>query len=246
MKAIYLIIILPMMLFASLCSAQSDKNAKLIEGTWQLDSMYIGGQQLPEQLLRKVYEKMNESKQYTTYYFGEDGKYVNATKTKTIEGEWELTKSGDTLRLAAVLLDVGIDTETIYSRLYLEEFDSFRFQSYVFDNMKITDNGVAYIYVDEAMQQKFALTREQASNTVGLLGEIKGSIIWLAFIDYEGTIRVRLRSRYVEINKLAEKYHGGGHACASGATVYSREEMEALLRDADELIRDYKANNFYL
>lgn len=154
--------------------------------------------------------------------------------------------SGDTLRLAAVLLDVGIDTETVYSRLYLEEFDSFRFQSYVFENMKITENGVAYIYVDEAMQQKFALTREQASNTVGLLGEIKGSIIWLAFIDYEGTIRVRLRSRYVEINKLAEKYHGGGHACASGATVYSREEMEALLRDADELIRDYKANNFYL
>ncbi len=154
--------------------------------------------------------------------------------------------SGDTLRLAAVLLDMGIDTETIYSRLYLEEFDSFRFQSYVFDNMKITENGVAYIYVDEEMQQKFALTREQASNTVGLLGEIKGSIIWLAFIDYEGTIRVRLRSRYVEINKLAEKYHGGGHACASGATVYSREEMEELLRDADELIKDYKANNFYL
>ena len=154
--------------------------------------------------------------------------------------------SGDTLRLAAVLLDVGIANETVYSRLYLEEFDSFRFQSYVFENMKITENGVAYIYVDEAMQQKFALTREQASNTVGLLGEIKGSIIWLAFIDYQGTIRVRLRSRYVEINKLAEKYHGGGHACASGATVYSREEMEALLRDADELIRDYKANNFYL
>ena len=99
MKAIYLIILLPMMLLSSLCSAQSDKNAKLIEGTWQLDSMYIGGQELPEPLLRKVYEKMNETKQYTTYYFGEDGKYVNATKTKTIEGEWELSQSGDTLRL---------------------------------------------------------------------------------------------------------------------------------------------------
>ena len=106
MKTIYLIVILPMMLFASLCSAQSDKNAKLIEGTWQLDSMYIGGQQLPEQLLRKVYEKMNENKQYTTYYFGEDGKYINTTKAKTIEGEWELSQSGDTLRL--ILLDKTI------------------------------------------------------------------------------------------------------------------------------------------
>ncbi len=154
--------------------------------------------------------------------------------------------SGDTLRLAAVLLDVGIDTETLYARLYLEEFDEIRFRSYVYDNMKTTENGVAYIYVDEAMQQRFSLTREQASNTVGLLGEIKGSIIWIAFIDYEGTIRVRLRSRFVEVNKLAEKYHGGGHVCACGATVYSHEEMEALLRDADDLIKEFKANNFYL
>lgn len=99
MKATYLIILLPFIQIASLCSAQSDKVAKLIEGTWQLDSLYIGGQQLPEPLLRKVYEKMNETKQYTTYYFGEDGKYVNATKTNTTEGTWSLSQSGDTLTL---------------------------------------------------------------------------------------------------------------------------------------------------
>ncbi|MBO7481727.1 MAG: lipocalin family protein [Bacteroidales bacterium] len=99
MKAIYLIIILPVMLIASLCSAQNDKTAKLIDGTWQLDSLYIGGQELPEPLLRKVYEKMNETKQYTTYYFGEDGKYINTTKVKTTEGRWELSQTGDTLTL---------------------------------------------------------------------------------------------------------------------------------------------------
>ena len=154
--------------------------------------------------------------------------------------------SGETLRMAAVLLDTGVDTETIYSRLYLEDFDYYKFESYVYENMKITENGVAYIYVDNTMQQKFSLTKEQASNVVGLLGEIKGSIIWLAFIDYDDSIRVRLRSRFVEVNKLAEKYHGGGHVCASGATVYSAEEMETLLKDADDLIKDYKANNFYL
>ena len=87
------------MMIANLCSAQSDKTAKLIEGTWRLDSLYIGGQELPEPLLRKVYEKMNENKQYTTYYFGEDGKYVNATKTNTTEGTWSLSQSGDTLTL---------------------------------------------------------------------------------------------------------------------------------------------------
>ena len=166
----------------------------------------------------------------------------------TDSGRFRYTEtSGETLRLAAVLLDMGIDTETLYARLYLEEFEYLKFTSYVYENMKMTENGVAYIYVDDAMQQKFGLSREQASNVVGMLSEIKGSIIWLAFIDNgDGTIRVRLRSRFVEINKLAECYHGGGHVCAAGATCYSTEEMEALLADADALIKEFKENNFYL
>lgn len=155
--------------------------------------------------------------------------------------------TGDTMRCAAILLDQGIDTETLYARLYLEDFDYLKFESYVYKHMKITENGVAYIYVDKKMQKRFNLTSEQASNTIGLLGEIKGSIIWIAFIDNkDGSTRVRLRSRFVTVNELANKYHGGGHACASGATVHGKKEIKALLADADALIKDYKANNFYL
>ena len=58
--------------------------------------------------------------------------------------------------------------------------------------------------------------------------------------DESGSIRVRLRSRFVTINEIAEKYHGGGHACASGATVYSIEEMQQLLADADAHVKAYK------
>ena len=51
---------------------------------------------------------------------------------------------------------------------------------------------------------------------------------------------MRLRSRFVTINGLAERYGGGGHACASGATVAGKKEMRALLRDPDRLIEQYK------
>ena len=46
-----------------------------------------------------------------------------------------------------------------------------------------------------------------------------------------------------EHHALAEKYHGGGHACAAGSTVYSKKEADALIEDADSLVRDYKQNN---
>lgn len=152
--------------------------------------------------------------------------------------------SGETLRLAGYLLDMGVDTQTLYANLYLEEFDFFKFQSHVFGKMKITENGVAYLYVDNAMQQQFHLSREQASSSVDFMNKIKGSLIWLAFIDNpDGSIRVRLRSRFITVDKLANNYGGGGHANASGATVHSLQEMQKLVDEADSLLKKYKAEN---
>lgn len=152
--------------------------------------------------------------------------------------------SGETMRLAGTILDVGIDVDSLYARLYTKDFTEFKFQSYLYKKMKMTENGVAHLYVDRAMQKKFGLSNEQASACVSYMDSIKGSLIWLAFIENaDGTVRVRLRSRFIEINKLAEKYGGGGHACACGATVSSKKEMKALIADADELLGKYKAEN---
>ena len=151
--------------------------------------------------------------------------------------------SGETMRNAGLLLDVGVNTELLYARLYLEAFEYLKFKSEIYRRMEITENGVAYIYVDKAMQEEFDLTLEQASACVGTLDSIRGAICWIVFIengDNEGSIRVRLRSRFVHINAVAEKYRGGGHACASGATVYGCEEMAALLQDADAVVKEYK------
>jgi phosphoesterase RecJ-like protein len=152
--------------------------------------------------------------------------------------------SGETMRLAGMLLDIGIDTDTMYSNLYMKEFDLYKFEAYAYGQMQITENGVAYLYVNKEMQERFGLSQEDASASVSLMDSIKNSLIWLAFIDNDdGSIRVRLRSRFVTINCIGEKYRGGGHACAAGATVYSVEEMENLIADADARLKEYKENN---
>ncbi len=151
------------------------------------------------------------------------------------------SSKGETLRRAAQLLDIGVDTETLFANLYMEDFDYLKFQSYVYGKMKISPNGVAYLYVNRAMQEKFSLTEEQASAAISFLSSIKGSLIWIAFIDNaDGSIRVRLRSRFVTVNEIAEHYRGGGHAMASGATVMDKKEMKALLAEADEHLKNYK------
>ena len=149
--------------------------------------------------------------------------------------------SGETLRLAGMLLDMGVDLDTLHANLYMKEFHTLKFQAYVYEHMKMTENGVVYIHITDKIRKKFGLSQEEASNAVSYMDAIKNSLIWLAFIDNDdGSTRVRLRSRFVTVSEVAEKYHGGGHACAAGATVYSKKELLALMNDADTRLKDYK------
>ena len=181
-------------------------------------------------------DELKMSKEAATYIY---------TGMVTDSGRFRFREvSGETLRLAGLILDQGIDTEFIYANLYLDEVKSLRFESYVHRKMKISDSGVVSMYVTKRMKKKFGLSNEDASACVSYMDSIKGSLIWIAFIEGEnGETRVRLRSRYVTVSELAERYHGGGHACAAGATVYSKAEAKALLKEADELLREYKKNN---
>lgn len=152
--------------------------------------------------------------------------------------------SGDTMRLAGILLNQGVDTDHLYANLYMKDFAEFKFHGYVLNNINITENGVAYIYIDTATMEEYSLSFEQASACVSYMDSIKGSLIWVAFINSgNGDIRVRLRSRFVTINDLAKQYEGGGHDCAAGATVHSIEQMNELLGKADLLLKNYKNEN---
>ena len=152
--------------------------------------------------------------------------------------------SGDTMRYAGMLIDMGIDLDLIYANLYMGDFDELKFKGYILSRIKLTENGVAYLYIDKATREKHGMSLEQASACVSYMDSIRNSMIWIAFIECDdGSIRVRLRSRFVTISEIAEKYSGGGHACAAGATVYSKKEMKKLLSDCDERLKNFKTDN---
>ena len=152
--------------------------------------------------------------------------------------------SGDTMRYAGMLLDQGIDVDRIYAHLYMKDYKNLRFHGYMLSKIKMTENGVAYLYVDQKMKEKFGLSMEEASASVSFMDSIKDSLMWIAFIEGPGDeIRVRLRSRFVTINEVAELWGGGGHDCAAGATLHSKRDVKKLLAQADERLKNYKENN---
>jgi len=158
--------------------------------------------------------------------------------------------SPDTFTVAAGLVPY-VNTERVYASLYIDTFEHIKFKAVITDMIKMTDAGVAYLYITADIQEKYGLSREEASSVVSFMDRIKGCPVWIAFIDNlplgdDGnpeSIRVRLRSRFMPVNLLANKYSGGGHEHASGATVYSEDEMKALIADADALVTEYKNND---
>jgi len=64
---------------------------------------------------------------------------------------------------------------------------------------------------------------------------MKGVNVWVNFTETENGVLAELRSNKYNINPIAVKYGGGGHAKASGATLKNRDEAMQMLNDLNEL-----------
>jgi len=108
-------------------------------------------------------------------------------------------------------------------------------------NFEKTPNGVAYIKMKPEIIERFGTSLEEATSLVNELSTLKDCPVWMLFAEYENNIvRGRLRSRKPAIDKLANKYNGGGHKLACGANLGDWDTVEKLLKDADELVEEFK------
>lgn len=147
---------------------------------------------------------------------------------------------GDTMRTAGALIDLGVNISKLDNLLSVETMQGLKLKGYVLSNFITTENGFVYIKMTRDVITMFGVSDEEAANQIGSISTIEGYPVWALFMDYPGEIRIRLRSRGPEIDKLANKYNGGGHAKASGAKLSSWDELPKFVADADELVKKYK------
>lgn len=141
-----------------------------------------------------------------------------------------------THRLAAILLEYGFDTNDIYRNLYSDTYENKKNKAAFTLKIKFTENNVAYIYntaeeVANSGMDAFTISRAM----VATMADIKNVDIWVNFTESEQGVLCELRSSIYNINPIAVKYGGGGHAKASGATVPDKETAMSMLCDLNEL-----------
>lgn len=146
--------------------------------------------------------------------------------------------NSNTFRLAAFLRERDFDTNEIYRNLYSDDFKFIRLRAQFVLKINFTADGVAYIYTTKDELDGYGVdTFSISRGMVGTMSEIRGVDAWVNFTETESGVLAELRSSKYNINPIAVKYGGGGHAKASGATLKDKDMAMAMLEDLNKIVR---------
>lgn len=132
--------------------------------------------------------------------------------------------NGDVLRMAAKLLDKGVDFEKLINILFFSKPErQLRFESELISaQIKVACGGkFAYAFIPQELLDKYNFSLKEDEGIIDLLREIDGVVIAMLVHKQEDGFKVSLRSkdpRY-PVAPIAADFGGGGHLMAAGATV---------------------------
>jgi phosphoesterase RecJ-like protein len=141
-----------------------------------------------------------------------------------------------TFHLASLLLQQPFDITDIYRELYADEYESKKLKAQFILKIQFTPKNVAYIYTTKEEFATYGVdTFTVSRGMVNTMADMKGVDIWANFTETDKGVLCELRSSRYNINPIAVKYGGGGHAKASGATLPDRAAAMAMLADLDAM-----------
>lgn len=150
----------------------------------------------------------------------------------------------ETFSLVSKLLEsTNIEFTKLYEPLYSRPLAEVKFQGYIYQNLNLTENKVAYIKLTEDIMKKYEVDSAAAGNMINDLKFVEGILVWCFFSEDTKSkiIKANIRSRGPAINETAAAYGGGGHIYASGARLKTWEEADNLIKDLDEVAKTYLA-----
>ena len=154
---------------------------------------------------------------------GDTGRFLYPSTTET------------TFKYAGELIHYNFSRTDLYNGIYDLGVNVVHLNGYILQHFELLASGVAKVVITKEILEKFNVKVSDASLLVSALGSVKGIKAWAFFIEEENTIRVRLRSKGPVINTVAKKFNGGGHPLASGASIYSWDEVNLVMAELEKV-----------
>lgn len=150
--------------------------------------------------------------------------------------------SHETFDLVSKLIKkTNLDFTSLYPQMYLRSFTDIKFNSYITNNLTITENKLAYLKLDDKTLKENNVDASTAGNLINNFDNID-EILVIALCSEDKVnnyIKCSIRSRGPIINEVASQFNGGGHALASGAKVESFDKVDEMIKKLDETCKKY-------
>ena len=141
-----------------------------------------------------------------------------------------------------LLEETKIDFTSLYKTLYQRPIAEVRFEGYIYQNLTLTENGVAYIKLTDKVMKEYGVDSAAAGNMINDLKFVNEILVWIFLSEdiKSNLIRANIRSVGPYVNDIATLFGGGGHKYASGAKLKTWEDGDKLINTLDDLAKNYK------
>lgn len=152
--------------------------------------------------------------------------------------------TGDTLRAAARLLDLGCDSQMInYTFFELTTRKRVELEKYIYDTMEFYCGGkCAVIYITCDIVNKLQLTDDDMGGIESIPRRIEGVRLGLTIKEKaENLCKISARTNGdVSANEFCKNFGGGGHAAAAGCAINEniQKVREMIISKAEEVLNE--------
>ena len=144
----------------------------------------------------------------------------------------------ETFDIAGKLIDAGADKDFIYQALYQNKpIKTLKFETDLIANAEFIDNKVFAIASKEKVDE-FDVQMGDSEHVVNILRDLEGIEVSMLLKEYGNReYKVSMRSKDIDIAKVARENGGGGHINASGFTIFD-DSLESAANKALEILKN--------
>jgi phosphoesterase RecJ-like protein len=135
----------------------------------------------------------------------------------------------ETFELATRLVQAGAEPHRLYEHIFEQNsLEKLRLVGSVLQRLQLAAGGrVCYGVVRLRDYEETGARHVETEDLIGYTRSIRGVEVGVLFMEQaQGTTKVSFRSRgQINVARLAERWHGGGHAAAAGAMLHEPLEL---------------------
>jgi phosphoesterase RecJ-like protein len=153
--------------------------------------------------------------------------------------------SSKVFKIASELVEIGVKPDFVAKMLFQRDrLSRLRLLAKAYETIELCCDGeVAFVEVTREMMEITGAIKEDTDTIVNSVRALKTVEVACMLREDEEGIKISLRSKnYADVSKIAQKYGGGGHIRAAGATIKGEFDFvkvkNMLKNDLKELLKE--------